>query len=151
MKRIVSHLVAGLALAIIVVSAGAAERGMRQRVSGIEVHYGIVPAGVVGAHPPAHEEATMHGGARGKDRYHLVVALYGSDGRRIDDAQVRASVGELGMSAQHRKLEPMHVGDTVSFGNYFALKGRGPYRIAVEVRLPGREQPVEALFDYRLR
>ncbi|MBI2308530.1 MAG: hypothetical protein HYU78_14670 [Rhodocyclales bacterium] len=127
-------------------AAGAAETGQHQRVGGIDVYYGIMPAAIAGAH----EEKSMHGGARtGKDRYHLVVALFAADGQRITEAEVRASVGELGMASKRVALEPMPVAGAMSFGNYVALKGRGPFRIAIEILLPGQERPLEALFNYR--
>lgn len=133
-------------------AAAAAEAGRHQLVGGIDIYYGIVPAQVAGKHPTTHEEKTMHGGVPvKKDEYHLIVALYDKSGARITDAQVRATVGELGMAGTRKKLEPMRIEDTMSFGNYFVLRGEGPYRIAIEVKLPGAAKPVEALFDYRLR
>ena len=129
----------------------AAETGRHQRLGGIDIYYGILPAEVVGRHPPEHEEKTMHGGTPAKKvGYHLVVTLLDADGQRITDAEVTATVGELGMAGTRRKLETMRIEDTLSYGNYFELRGAGPYRIAIEVRRPGA-RPVEALFDYRLR
>lgn len=133
-------------------AAGAADSGQHKRVGGIDVYYGVMPAAIAGEHPAPHPEQSMHRGVpAGKDSYHLVVALFDADGRRITDAKVSASVGEPGMAGRRVTLEAMPIADAMSYGNYVTLKGRGPYRIAVEVRLPGRERPLEALFDYRLR
>lgn len=144
-----------LLLAVGLSASGAAvavETGRHQVVGGIDIYYGILPAQVAGKHPATHEERTMHGGVRvGKDQYHLIVSLYHADGQRITDAQVSATVGELGMAGARKKLEPMRIEDTMSFGNYFVLRGADLYRIAIEVKLPGAVKPVEALFDYRLR
>lgn len=151
MKRLLVTLIPALALFFAAV-AGAADGGQHKRVGGIDVYYGIMPAAIAGEHPVPHPEKSMHRGVpAGKDSYHLVVALFDADGRRITDAKVRASVGELGMAGRRVALEAMPIADAMSYGNYVTLKGRGPYRIAVEVRLPGREQPVEALFDYPKR
>jgi len=150
MNRLIRFL-AVLALAL-AAPAFAAETGRHQRLGGIDIYYGIVPAEVVGSHPPEHEEKSMHGGPPAKKAgYHLVVTLLDADGQRISDAEVTATVGELGMAGTRRKLETMRINDTVSFGNYFELRGAGPYRIAIEVRRPGAAKPIEALFDYRLR
>lgn len=127
------------------------ERGRHQVVGEIDVYYGVLPAQVAGKHPPAHEERAMHDGVPvGKNDYHLIVALFGKGGARITDAQVWATVAELGLTGPRRKLEPMRIENSPSFGNYFTLHGEGPYRIAIEVQLPGATKPVEALFEYRL-
>lgn len=139
-----------VALAATASLAAAGDASQHRRVGDIDIYYGMVPSEIVGARPMSDEEKAMHGGMpAGRDRYHLVVALYGVDGKRIADARVGARVGELGMAGRQRELQPMQVGDGPSFGNYFVLKGKGPYRIAIEVRLPGRDQPVGAVFDYR--
>gem|GEM_PF-3036227 len=59
-----------------------------------------------------------------------------------------ATVGMVGMAGTRKKLEPMHIGDTVSSGNYFVLRESSIYRIAIEARRPGDHKPIEALFDY---
>lgn len=133
-------------------AAIATETERHQRVGDIDIYYGVLPAQVAGKHEPTHEERAMHGGVpRGRDNYHLIVALFNKDGTRISDAQVRATVAELGMAGTHKKLDPMRIDDTTSFGNYFAFHGAGPYRITLEIRMPGTSQPVEAVFDYRAR
>ena len=133
-------------------AAFAAETGSHVVVDGIDIYYGILPAQVAGKHSVTHEEKTMHGGVpASKDAYHLLVALFDKQGARIRDAQVKATVAELGMAGTRRKLEPMRINDTVSFGNYFALYGEGPYQISIEVRLPKAAKSVEAVFEYRRR
>ncbi|NMG30002.1 hypothetical protein GO615_13880 [Aromatoleum evansii] len=133
-------------------TALAVETGLHQVVDGIDVYYGILPAKVASKHPATHEEKTMHGGVpTGKDDYHVLVALFDRKGARITDAQVKATVAELGMAGTRKKLEPMRIEDTVSFGNYFALYGEGPYRVTIEAQLPGTAKPVEAVFEYRRR
>lgn len=152
-------LVFGLAASGVASAAGAGdghrvETGTHQRVDGIDVYYGMLPAPVAGRHPATHEERAMHGGVpAGKGQYHLVVALFDASGKRITDAKVSAAVGEFGMAAARKTLEPMRVGEATSFGNYFSLRGSGLYRIAIEIRRPGepKPKPIEALFDYRLQ
>jgi hypothetical protein len=109
----------------------------------------MVPAQLAARHPLTHEERAMHGGVRsGKDAYHLLIALFDANGERITAAELRATVAELGMAGTTRKLEAMNIDGTLSYGGYFVLSGEGPYRITVEARLPGRSQPLEAVFDY---
>lgn len=133
-------------------SAHAVESGQRATVQGIEIYYGIMPAQVAGKHPAPHEERTMHGGASSaKDAYHLVVALFDETGKRITEADVRATVADIGLAGARKQLEPMHIDDATSFGGYFILSGSGPYRITIDIRLPGAPKPIEAIFEYRRR
>lgn len=114
---------------------------------GISVFLGVVPAEVIAQREGA--EATMHGGANGADRYHVMVALF-AGGKRISDAQVTATVGEVGMAMQTEPLQPMHAGGVITYGNYFALPHPGLYRIQIEIRLPGASRSVRTSFDYEL-
>ena len=143
-----------VALAMLAATAFAQpiEPGQHASVEGVEIYYGLLPAQVVGKHPPTHEERTMHGGVSArKNAHHLVVALFDQAGERITGAQVQATVAELGMAGTRKRLEAMKIDDTTTYGGYFVLSGDGPYRIAIEARLPGAARPVEALFEYRRR
>lgn len=128
----------------------AAETGRHQRVGDVDIYYGILPAQIVGRHDPAHPERSMHGGvpaARGSA--HLIVALFDREGRRITSAEVEATVAEIGMAPKRRRLEPMQIEGTTTFGNYFDMTGEGPYRITVHVLQPGSPRTLEAQFEYR--
>jgi len=130
------------------------ETGQYQQIKGINIYYGLLPAQIAGKHPVTHEERTMHGGVPpGKNEYHLIVALYDATGKRITDAGVTVTVGEFGMASTRKTLEPMQIGETTSFGNYFLLRGSGLYRITIEIHHLGKQKPeaIEALFDYHLQ
>ena len=64
-----------------------------------------------------------------------------------------ATVGEFGMAGTRKTMEPMRIGETTTFGNYFQLHRGELYRIAIEIRRLGKQRPetIEALFDYRLQ
>lgn len=145
----------GFLFAVLMSQTGAslaAEKGHHLVVDGIDVYYGILPAQVAGKHPTTHEEKTMHGGVPGgKNDYHLLVALFDKQGARISDAKVKATVAELGMAGTRKNLEVMRIDKAVSFGNYFALHGEGPYQVSLEIQLPKQSKPVEAVFEYRHR
>ena len=129
-------------------SVFAAGAGQRMTVSGVDIYYGLMPAQIAAKHPLSHEERSMHGGVKGaKDAYHLVVALFDANGKRISSAEVHANVAELGMAGSSRKLEAMQIDGTVSYGAYFVLSAEGPYRITVQAQLPGAARPIEAVFD----
>ncbi len=60
-----------------------------------------------------------------------------------------ATVMELGLGSQWKNLEPMPVADAITYGNYFDIPGEGIYHFHVRIRLPGRQQIVEATFTHR--
>lgn len=123
-------------------------------VAGIEFRYGIVPASrAVPAHKQNPGGERAHGGTpSGDNSQHLDVALFdAASGARIIDAKVWATVRELNTAGKRKQLDAETFGDALSYGNYFNLHGEGPFRIVVEVRLPGRKEPVEAEFEYRIR
>jgi hypothetical protein len=119
-------------------------------VGGYAIYVGVLPAQVVRGHLPEHPEGKMHGGApAGRAQYHLVVAVFdAATGARIDDAQVTARVGELGLAQVEKRLEPMPIAGAMSYGNYFPMAAPGPYRIDVRVVRPGAGKTVEAAFTY---
>lgn len=133
------------------VSPATAER--QKRVDGVEVVFGIVPAARA---VPAHQQnpgGRAHGGTP-PDRasYHIDIALFDAASRaRITDARVWATVRELNTAGKRKQLDAETFGNALSYGNYFTLHGEGPFRIAVEARLPGRKQAVETEFEYRTR
>lgn len=140
-------------LALPAVTALAADTGQDQVVDGVAVYIGLIPAEIVLGHPRAHSEGIMHGGVvSGKNRYHLVVALFdNANGKRISGAGIQARVSELGLAGQEKKLEPMVIADTVTYGNYFAMPNPGPYRIHLEIRHARLHDiaTLEADFEYR--
>ena len=150
---ILKHLrpaVAALALLAVSSTAIAQELHQHTRAGGIDIYYGLLPAEVAARQAAQHDATPMHGKPRRGD-YHLMVGLYDRDGARIEKAEVRASIAELGMAGTHKPLEPMVVGDTVTFGNHFPMRSPGTYRVTLEIRLPDDARPIEARFDHRHR
>jgi len=133
--------------------AGAKDDPANSRVvGGVAIYFGVMPAELVQGHPKGHPESTMHGGpqSRGGHRDHVVVALFDdSTGKRIEDAQVDADVMELGRSSQWKRLEPMKIAGTVTYGNYFDFPTRDAYHILLKIRIPGRPDVIEARFGHQ--
>lgn len=136
-------------------SAGASDLGQYRTADGLAVYLGLLPAAMLKGHPREHTEGAMHGGApAGRHAYHLTIAVFdAASGARVADATVEARVSELGLAGPRRRLEPMAIGDTVTFGNYVDLPGEGPYRIRIWIARPGRADTVETEFtvEHRLR
>ena len=146
-RRGVFAVLAALTVAI-AAPATAADEDRERTVGDLRVVLGVIPAALLTDHPEQHDEATMHGGLpAGRGYYHVLVALFDRrTGQRITEADVHASVGELGFNPALRDLKPMNAGGVVTFGNFFAMPDTGPYQITVTVRTPKSPAPVDVRF-----
>lgn len=125
----------------------AAPSGSRQVVEGVALYFGLLPAELVRGHAREHPESGMHGGVPVGES-HLLVALFDDKtGKRIDGAEVTATVTGPERLKLRKTLEPMTVAGAITYGNYFYLTGPGPYRIAVRARLPDARE-VTATFTW---
>lgn len=121
-------------------------------VNGVAIYLGVMPAEMILGHPKPHTEAEMHGGVpAGGHQRHVLVALFdNATGKRISGAKVSVLVREIGLAGTEKKLEPMLIAGTISYGNYFDMPlTDNPYRILVQIRLPGSTGAIEAEFEYR--
>ena len=115
-------------------------------VGGMEVYFGALPAELIGNDP---ELSRMHGGKpRWPGYHHLVISLYDSkSGARITDAKVSAKVGPVGWPDTEKKLDPITIAGTITYGNYFLMNRPGLHRITVSIQKAGGNKPVEAKFE----
>lgn len=132
-------------------AAAAADTDRYQVVDGVAIYLGLMPAEMVLGHPRQFPEKEMHGGIPlGKDRYHVVIALFDdATGKRIGDAQVIATVSEIGSAGQRKALEPMSIHHTKTYGNWFILSGHGPYRVHLEIAGIHGKSRIETGFEYK--
>jgi hypothetical protein len=142
-----------LALSLLVGSAvptRADEPGYRV-ADNVLIYLGVLPAAMIRGHPAGHPESLMHGGVpAGADEYHVLIALFNAKTyERISNAEVSARVSEVGLSGVEKKLEPMHIAGTTTFGNYFEMKGMGPFSIEVSVDIPGASERIKVVFEHR--
>lgn len=141
-----------LFLSILVgLAAAHSESGQHRVVEGVEIYLGMMPTGMIYGYPKDHPESLMHGGIpTGPGNYHVVVALFdGKTGQRISGAEVKARVAEAGFPGEEKKLDPMFIADTVTYGNFFKMPGAGPYQIVVQIRLPNAGRTIEARFEHK--
>lgn len=122
-------------------------------VDTMEVFYGFVPAQIVAQQAERNAEkgsSPMHKGRPRKNFRHLVVALFDqATGQRIADATVDATITPLGLGSTRKRLDPMHINDTVTYGNFFNLPAEdGPFRVVLSIARPGRPAR-DAAFEYR--
>jgi hypothetical protein len=133
------------------IPAVADSSGNRQTVGNVKIYLGVIPAQIIFGHPPTHPEASMHGGPPvGDDDYHVIVSLFDArNGEPITHAVVRARVSEIGLLGDEKKLEPMNIAGTLTYGNYFKMEGGGPFRIRLDIRGPGEADQISAVFEHR--
>ncbi len=117
--------------------AMADESQRHQKVDGLSVYLGVIPAQLTQKH------YKMHGGVtKDEHNYHIVIAIFDEKTqKRITDAEVKATVSILGMSGKSKELEPMH-GELLSYGNYFKIDDATLYRIRVDIARKGKAEVV---------
>ena len=131
-------------------TAAAAQTDYRKVVGGFSIYLGIVPAEIVKGHAQPHPEATMHGGTRAAgDTHHVMVSIIDDQsGKQVSDAAVEARVGEIGLSSVKKKMEAMRIADSTTYGNYFPMIGRGPFKIDIEIRIPPGSRQLKTTFYF---
>jgi hypothetical protein len=78
-----------------------------------------------------------------------MIALFEEQtGKRITNAEVTASVQELGLAWQTKGLEPMEVAGALTYGNYFAMSADNIYSIRLKIRRPETPRVVEAQLQH---
>jgi hypothetical protein len=130
--------------------AHAAPTDQRQQNERITLYYGIVPAALsqaaLGAHAPTPD---VHGAVRtAPGTHHLVVALFDTPtGQRITQATVTVRHNPPRGAAMSKVLEPMPLGDVLSFGTTLVIaKGRN-HRFRIEVRQGERVERFDVVYD----
>lgn len=110
--------------------------------SGLTVYLGVIPAQVI-------KEAMHRGAPSGPHDFHITVAIFdAASTARVADATVTAEVWGIGLSATRKRLQPMNIANTITFGGFFYLPGADLYTVRVSVRRPGTQQPVVLDFKY---
>jgi len=130
--------------------SAAAQNGQYRMIGGLTVYLGVVPAEIVRGPSPHSAERPMHGRvAKGPHEYHVVVAIFdAATGARISDATVTAQVSGLGLAGTRKKLDPMEISKTVTYGAFFHLPGRDLYTVKLAVERSGSNRTVTVDFKY---
>ncbi|OOG27638.1 hypothetical protein B1C78_03015 [Thioalkalivibrio denitrificans] len=150
-RHVMSSMIAvSLAVAMLGFNTAAADPEYRQVANGVVVYLGVLPAAMIQGRHEGDPEEVMHNGIpRGRHAFHVMAAVFDEgSGAQIKDARVEARVAAVGLAGVTRPLETMRIDDTVTYGNYFTLRGEGPYDIRITVARPGIDAPVSARFTY---
>lgn len=129
---------------------GAAEPELSKTNGGLTVYLGVIPAEIVKGPGPHSAERPMHGRIpRGPYEFHVVAAVFdAATGARVSDAAVTAQVSGLGLSGTKKKLEPMQIEGTTTYGAFFNLPGRDIYTVKLSVERPGAARLTTFDFKY---
>lgn len=142
--------IVGAAFVALAAVARAAPTDQRMQNERITLYYGVVPAAlsqaVLSAHPPA---ADVHGTVRfAADTHHLVIALFDTpSGQRITQATVTVRHAPPRGEATTKVLEPMPLGDTLSFGATFVIAEGRDHRFRIDVRWGERVERFDMVYD----
>lgn len=121
-------------------------------IEGMDVYLGVKSAESIRAmHPAEDKEKLMHGGVpSGKGYYHVNISLLDREtGAEIKDAIVDLSIEDPVMGAQMKKLDPISFNKTTSYGNYFRMAEKFPYKITAQIVRLGQSRAAKAKFDFR--
>jgi cytochrome c5 len=109
-------------------------------IGGVDLHLGIAPAASAAVSQPR---------PSGAGYYYVNLSLRDvASGVYIKDAQIEARAANALTGGDAKKLEPMTLAESVSYGNFFRMQGKEPYVITVRVRRPDAA-PIEAKFDFK--
>ncbi|MGY3616380.1 hypothetical protein [Bradyrhizobium sp. USDA 10063] len=143
----------GLPLTGASVTAVAAETELSKTAGGVTVYLGVVPAQIVkGLSAGSSSERPMHGGIpKGPHEYHLVAAVFdAASGARVSDAAVTAEVAGLGLSGNRKKLEPMQIAGTTTYGGFVDLPGFDLYTVKLTIeRSAAAPAVLQFKYDHR--
>jgi hypothetical protein len=150
-RRTITALLGALGVAVTLSSgAVAAEIDQSKTAGGVTVYLGVVPAEIVKGLPASSAtERPMHGGIpKGPHEYHFVAAVFDTaSGARVSDAVVTAEVAGLGLSGSKKKLEPMQIAGTTTYGGFFDLPGFDLYTVKLTIER-GSASPAVLQFKY---
>ena len=125
----------------------ASDTSLSRSVDGIDIHMGITHSNYSGTNFSARKMAMLYG-LKGK-KHHLTVALFDSaSGQRITDAKVIATIGEMALSGNRKRLKQESFGDAVSYGRDFYLSKEGPYWIDLKIKRDGMRHATVARFEW---
>lgn len=149
LKRLACLAQAAIFMSIASVSYASEPRGYKV-VDGMALYFVVMPAEMIRTYPKGRPEAGMHGGVpSGKHIHHVMVALFDAKSfARITDAEVKATVSEIGLAGKTKALEPFTVAEALTYGNYFDMPSQTVYRIKIEVLRPGSRKSIVAKFEY---
>ena len=109
-------------------------------VGGVEFYLGIAPAASAAVSQPR---------PSGPGYYYVNLTLReAASGAYIKDAEVEARAANAVSGGETKKLAPMALADSASYGSFFRMQGQEPYVITVQVRRPGAAA-IQARFDFR--
>lgn len=118
-------------------------------VDSTTIYFGVVSAAVIRDHPKEYPESVYGSEPLGSEQYYVTVNLFDANsGQRITDALVTARVSTPAGAGPEKKLKPVMIAKSQSYGNYFAMAGASTYTITLHIKRPDVAKEIQAQFDY---
>jgi hypothetical protein len=136
-------------------NAIAADTDQSKTVGGLTVYLGVMPAEIIRG-PPMHGHISKgphdyRVTSKSPHEYHIVAAIFdAASGERVSDAAVTAEVSGLGLSGGKKRLEPMQIAGTTTYGSFFDLPGADLYTVKLTVERGGASPAIfQFKYDHR--
>lgn len=118
-----------------------------KQTDGLTFRLGITPATYVKDHPELLPAG--HPVVEGTDQFHVLVAVFDSTtGARLKDADVEATIGQLGFGGASKNMVPWSVNGMLTYCNFFAMSPGNVNVIDVRVSKSEGEPPITVQFTH---
>jgi cytochrome c5 len=118
-------------------------------VGGMTVYFGVMAGDLIRSHPKEYPQIASKLPQLAPAQDYVTISLFDTASRRrIDDAIVKARVSTGAVAGPEETLQPMSIGNSLSYGNFFTMSALGPLQVTVDVWRPGLAAVVQAQFDY---
>lgn len=121
-------------------------------VDGMDVYLGVVSADAIRNKAGAStEEKQMHGGIPGgRNHYHLNISLLDREtGAEIRNAKIELTVEDALTGVQTKVLDLVTFNNAVSYGNYFLMPEKIPYKITAQISRADQPRASKARFSFK--
>ena len=121
-------------------------------VDGLDVYLGVVSADAIRTKPGASvEEKQMHGGIPGgRGYYHINISLLDREtGAEIKNAKIELSVEDPLTGLQTKVLDLVTFNNAASYGNYFLMPEKIPYKITAQITRGDPPRVTKARFNFK--
>jgi hypothetical protein len=129
---------------------GKGEEANRRVIDGTEIRFAVSPRHGKGGTRGAPDRERKPAGENPDATYRVNVELLDAESRSaIRDASVEARVEPGGYEV--KMLEPTMFNESIVYGNYFRMPGRGLYTVSISVRLRTGKPEIRTSFQYRVQ
>ena len=120
-----------------------------QVVEDLTIYFGVISADAIRKDPKEYPRSVYGVPPPAPEQYYVTVGLFdANNGQRIVNAAVRARVSTASGAGPEKALGATVMPNSLTYGNYFAMAGAGPYEITLHIKRPGVADAIQARFEY---